>query len=192
MGKKKNKLPIQIISILDMSGSMSSLQDEVIGAYNFYIKDQKEQSDGLNVEVTLVLFDDRYEVPFDKIPLDSTPELTKEIYSPRGMTALYDAIGKTIDNFSEYKDVVMVIQTDGAENASKIYDQPTLKRLIEQKEKDGWDITFLGANIDAKQVGSSFGLSLDKSIQFDYSTNGIQEAFATMADTTISYRASKV
>lgn len=192
MGKKKSKLPIQIISILDMSGSMSSLQDEVIGAYNFYIKDQKEQSDGLNVEVTLVLFDDRYELPFNKIPLKDTPELTKEIYYPRGMTALYDAIGKTIDNFSEYKDVIMVIQTDGAENASKIYDQPTLKRLIEQKEKDGWDITFLGANIDAKQVGSSFGLSLNKSIQFDYSTNGIQEAFATMADTTIAYRASKV
>ena len=83
--KVKNK-PIQIISILDMSGSMSDLQNEVIGSYNYFIKDQKEQSDGLGVEVTLVLFDDRYEVPFNKIPLDSTPELTKEIYSPRGMT----------------------------------------------------------------------------------------------------------
>lgn len=186
----KTKTPVQIISILDMSGSMSTMTNEVLGAYNHFIAEQKKLKG--KAEVTLVVFDDQYEVPLDRVKLKDVRTLTSEDYKPRGMTALYDAVGKTIDRFSEYKDVVMVIQTDGQENASKIYDQPTLKRLVEQKEKDGWDITFLGANIDAKAVGSSIGVALSKSVQYSFDSNGLQEAFATMADTSAVYRASKL
>lgn len=187
---KKNKTPVQVISILDMSGSMAPLQSEVVGAYNHFIEEQKKQEG--KAEVTLVMFDNKIITHFDRVNIKKVNDITLNEYKPRGMTALYDAVGKTIDRFSEYKDVVMIIQTDGQENASKIYDQPTLKRLIEQKEKDGWDITFLGANIDAKAAGSSIGVALHKSIQYNNTADGLQEAFACMSAVSVNYRQLKL
>lgn len=183
---------VQIISIIDMSGSMGMLQTEVIGAFNNFIAEQKKLKG--KAEVTLVLFDDRYIIPegFNKVKLKDTPELTKDIYKPSGMTSLYDAIGKTINNFEGYKDVIMLIQTDGEENCSKEFKQPDVKSMIHKKESEGWDITFLGANIDARSVGASIGLVAAKSIQYSFDTNGINEAFATMACSTAEYRGSKL
>lgn len=183
---------VQIISIIDMSGSMRMLQTEVIGAFNTFIEEQKKLKG--KAEVTLVLFDERYIIPegFNKVKLKNTPLLTSDIYKPTGMTALYDAIGKTINNFSDSKDVVMLIQTDGAENSSREFKQPEVKALINKKEAEGWDITFLGANIDAVSVGASIGLRAAKSVQYSFDTNGINAAFATMACSTAEYRGSKL
>lgn len=183
---------VQIISIIDMSGSMGALQTEVIGAFNTFIEEQNKLKG--KAEVTLVLFDNRYIIPegFNKVKLKNTPKLTEDIYKPTGMTALYDAIGKTINDFEEYKDVVMLIQTDGEENSSKEFKQSTVKELINKKEAEGWDITFLGANIDAVSVGASIGLIAAKSVQYSFDINGINEAFATMACSTAEYRGSKL
>lgn len=188
MSKKSDKL--QIVCILDMSGSMTPIADEVIGSFNHFIEEQKKLEG--KAEVTLVVFDGIIEVPLDKVKLKKVQPIDSTIYKPRGMTALYDAIGKTIQNFDEYKDVVLLIQTDGAENSSQEFTQSVVQEMVKNKEAEGWDITFLGANIDAKSVGASLGVALHKSVQYTADTNGIQEAFACMSMMSSDYRATKL
>jgi len=185
---KKDK--VQIVCILDMSGSMRDLATEVINSFNHFISEQKKLKG--KAEVTLVLFDHVIEKPYYKVKLKDVKDIDETLYKPRGMTALYDAIGLTVEEFSEHKDVVLLIQTDGEENSSKEYTQSIIKDMIKDKEQDGWDITFLGANIDAKAVGSSLGVSLLKSVQYSNSADGIHEAFACMSKMSSDYRAKKL
>ena len=187
---KTKKKPVQIVAILDMSGSMSPLQTEVINSFNYFIEEQKKLKG--KAEVTLVLFDNYYEVPFEKINLKKFNPIDSTIYKPRGMTSLYDAIGKTVAKFEEYTDVVMMIQTDGEENSSKEFTQEVIQKLLKQKETDGWDISFLGANIDAKQVGASIGIALCKSVQYTNDSVGLASAFAHANATSVNYRNSKL
>lgn len=184
------KQPVQIVAILDMSGSMQLMQNEVINSFNYFIDEQKKLKG--KAEVTLVLFDNHYEIPFEKINLKKFKHIDANIYKPRGMTALYDAIGKTVVKFNDYSDVVMMIQTDGEENSSREFTQEIIQKTLKEKEAGGWDISFLGANIDAKKVGTSIGVALCKSVQYTNDSNGLRSAFADMNDTFTTYRNSKL
>ena len=93
MGKKANKKTVEIVGILDRSGSMSSLIEETITGYNAFIKEQREVGPA---KVTLAIFDDRYDVLYNRLDIDEVPKLTKIDFYARGMTALRDAVGKTI------------------------------------------------------------------------------------------------
>ena len=179
---------VQIVCILDRSGSMSNLAPEVIGSFNEFVKDQQKLQG--EAELTLVLFDDKYEIVYSNLSIQNVPELTKEIYYARGMTALYDAVGRTISNF-EGKDVMVLIQTDGYENGSHEYNQYQLKELIKAKEAEGWDFIFLGANIDVKVEGDKMGL-MSKSMAYTNDVAGMRSAFTAMSNVTADYRASKV
>jgi uncharacterized protein with von Willebrand factor type A (vWA) domain len=132
----------EIICILDRSGSMRGSENEVINSFNKFIKDQKKIEG--KAKVTLVLFDNEYEMPWRRIPLKDTPKLTKELYYTRGMTALNDSIGKTINDFSKKKKVIMLIQTDGFENCSREFSTDQVKKLIKKKKK--WEFVFIGSN----------------------------------------------
>jgi len=94
---KKDK--VEIIAILDRSGSMAPLVDDTIGGFNEFIQKQREASGTVNV--SLYLFDDKYEEIYQDLPIDSVPELDANIYYARGMTALIDAVGKTINKVGE-------------------------------------------------------------------------------------------
>jgi hypothetical protein len=87
---KENRARIAII--LDRSGSMSSVRESTVAGFNEFIRSQRALPG--DVTVKLVQFDDQYEVVFDK-PLADVPELTQDLFVPRGMTALFDAQGKT-------------------------------------------------------------------------------------------------
>ena len=165
----------QIVSILDRSGSMAGTEVEVVGAYNALIKEQKElvAVNGVEAEVTLVLFDHDYELVYSSKPINDVPELTLDTYFARGMTALYDAIGKTILLFGGEEKVIFFIETDGIENASQEFTSQSLSELIEKKKKDGWDFNFVGADLTVAythMVGTS--LSIDKTFAFDKSALG--------------------
>lgn len=179
---------VHIICILDRSGSMGSLADEVIGAFNEFVDDQLKQPG--RAKLTLVLFDDKYEVVFDKIKLKDVPDLTREVYFTRGMTGLYDAVGKTLASIDD-PDAIVLIQTDGYENSSREYTQAQVKELIKAKEALGWEFQFLGADIDTVSVGSSMGLSAKSAVSFDKSSFGIHEAYASMNSVSTSYRSMK-
>jgi hypothetical protein len=179
---------IDIICILDRSGSMRSLEDEVINSFNEFVNDQKQEKG--KARLTLILFDDKYEVVYERVKIKKVPELTKEVYFARGMTALFDAIGKTLSSL-EAENGMVLIQTDGFENASQEYKKRSVKKLVKEKEELGWDFIFLGANIDAMGVGADFGLAASKTASFTATENGIKSAFTSMSHKTSEYRLNK-
>ena len=150
---KKNK-KLDIVFLLDRSGSMSGVENDTIWGYNSYIEKQK----GNNVYVTTVLFDNEYQILNERKHIKEIERLTRKEYFVRGTTALYDAIGKTIKRLDEVKTdkVLFVITTDGYENASKEFNKQQVKELI-QGHKD-WEFIYIGANIDSYAEGSSIGI----------------------------------
>lgn len=105
------------------------------------------------------------------------------------MTALNDAIGKTL-NANDDEAAIVLIQTDGYENSSREYDQAKVKELIKGKEAKGWDFLFLGADIDVQGEAMSRGIVASKTMAFDKSAMGINMAYDAMSTVTASYRTS--
>lgn len=157
----------EIIFILDRSGSMGGLESDVIGGFNTMLKTQQaKEGDAI---ITTVLFDDRYELLHDRIPLKGVQPLTKEEYYVRGSTALLDAVGTTIDKISGAhqhtaadecpEKTLVIINTDGLENASRHYPANRIREMIAQQKKSfGWDFIFIGANMDAVETAEHMGI----------------------------------
>lgn len=186
-----------ITVVLDRSGSMACLVDEVIGAFNTFV-DEQQQVAG-QASFSLVQFDDRYEVYLDAVDLAKVGRLDRTTYVPRGMTALYDAVGRAIvatgtrlaalDEAERPDKVVFLIQTDGMENASCEFDAATLQEMIRhQQDKYAWEFVFLGANIDAGSVAEEIGIARDKALQYANNADGTRAAFAAVSDNLAGFR----
>jgi len=156
--KHKSPPVTEIAFILDRSGSMNPHAEAAVAGFNEFLREQQEVES--IAHITLVLFDDRYEVPFDNLPVSEVTCLDQETYAPRGTTALLDAIGKTIKNFRKrIKDlpqkqrpdqVIFAIFTDGLENASRKYTwQDVADKIRKRQKKDNWEFLFLAAGQDA-------------------------------------------
>jgi hypothetical protein len=168
---------------------MTHLEQETIMGYNTFIKEQKEEGPG---RVTLVLFDDQYDIVYEDIMLHTVPKLTDEVYYARGYTALRDAVGRTIAHVRErhMKDrpnkTIVFITTDGEENASKEYTQDQIREMVDECEEDGWIFFFMGANIDAFDVGMAMGMAAANIATTDPTKGGTQAAYAAMASMSAS------
>lgn len=151
--KKKNE-EMDIVFLLDRSGSMSGIENDTIGGYNSYIESQKIN----NAKVTTILFDDKYEMLTKREDIKNIKKLTNKEYYVRGCTALLDAIGTTIDfmDKEKAKKVMFVITTDGMENASKEYNRAKIKEMI--KGHKDWEFIYIGADIDSYSEGQSIGI----------------------------------
>lgn len=189
----------EIIFILDRSGSMSFLTDDTIGGYNAFIENQKKV-DG-EALVTTILFDDRYEVLHNGVDIKTVKTLTREDYYARGMTALLDAIGKTINNVGDRLNktaeenkpskVIMVITTDGAENASQEFTRQQIKEMItHQTDVYNWQFMFLGANIDAVSEAQSIGIKGQFASTYTANAVGTDSLYTTMSNTVSTYRSA--
>jgi len=176
-----NKNLTEVIFILDRSGSMGGLESDTIGGYNGFLDKQKGQEG--ETHITTVLFDDKYEILYNGVDV-SAAGLTEKQYFVRGMTALYDAIGKTILDvgtrlaFSPEEEcpgkVIMIITTDGAENASREFTGKRVKEMItHQGKKYGWEFLFFGSNIDTETVARDIGIEGDSAISFRANSRGI-------------------
>lgn len=179
INKKDNKL--DIVFLLDRSGSMYNSVDDTIGGYNNYLKEQK----GKSTKITTILFDDKDEELYFRKDVNEVEPLTKEKYFVRGCTALYDAIGKTIKKLEKEVNnkVLFIITTDGLENASLEYNKKMISSLI--KRHDDWEFIYLGANIDSYEEGSSIGIRKNRISNYEQSSKGIDEMFKCLAN--ISY-----
>lgn len=152
--------------ILDMSSSMRSIEKVAIDSYNEQLSKLKEESgDEIETKVITTFFNSfpvRME-GVEVIPLAEVEEMTDRIYRPGGMTALYDAIGFTVDKvLNEYKNnrddtaVLFVVITDGQENNSKEFGRENIKQLTEELEKTGrWTFTYMGANVNPLETAVS-------------------------------------
>lgn len=182
----------EMVFILDRSGSMAGLESDTIGGYNAMMEKQK-QVPGEAV-VTTVLFDDQYEILHDRINLKGITAITDKEYYVRGSTALLDAVGKTINKIGNAlkhtaeedraENVMVVITTDGLENASREFSYEKVRNMIEhQKSKYGWEFIFLGANIDAIATAARFGINENRATNFHADSVGISKNYAGISET---------
>ena len=189
----------ELVMILDRSGSMGGIESDTIGGYNSMLKKQRE-AEG-EVLVSTVLFDDRTEVLYDRVPLEKLPQMTEKEYYVRGCTALLDAVGgavRHIGNVHKYareedrpEKTIFVITTDGLENASCEYSYDRVKKMVErQKEKYGWEFLFLGANIDAIETAGRFGITADRAANYHSDRKGTALNYEVLADAVCEMRVS--
>lgn len=181
----------EMVFILDRSGSMQHLTDDTIGGFNSMIENQKKEEG--EAFVTTALFDDQYELLHDHIDIKEIQPITNNEYYARGMTALLDAIGKTINSIGsrlsatpedERPDkVIFVITTDGMENASREFVKSTVKDMIEhQQSKYSWTFMFLGANMDAVGEAASLGINTDFARTYTADTWGTQSVYSSVSN----------
>jgi len=152
--------------LLDRSGSMQSLWVEALSSVNAYAKElaNKKDGDAVDSHVTLAVFDSQESLQFDllrkKVPALHWENVTDAEASPRGMTPLLDALGRIIalaetDNPDK---AVIVVMTDGQENASREVTREGARAAIDRVQKKGWEVVFLGANFDNIGDASSVGV----------------------------------
>lgn len=188
---------IEVVFILDRSGSMAGLEADTIGGFNSLIQKQKKE-DGRAV-ISTVLFDDNCEVLHDRKTLDDISPMTEEDYYVRGCTALLDAVGGAIHhigNVHKYasaedrpEKTLFIITTDGMENASRMYSYEKVKLMIErQKKRFGWEFLFLGANMDAVSVAGRFGIAPERAVRFHCDERGTELNYRVLSETIANVR----
>lgn len=191
---------VELVFILDRSGSMSGLEDDTIGGYNAMLEKQKKEPG--EAIITTVLFDDKYELLHDRINLRGIGPITDKEYFVRGSTALLDAIGRTINKIGNAQKhtmeeeraerVLFVITTDGMENASREFTYEKVRKMIEhQKNKYGWEFIFLGANIDAIAIAERFGISKDRATNYNADSEGTLLNYEVISETVSCIRANR-
>jgi Mg-chelatase subunit ChlD len=167
---------VDIVLVVDNSGSMFRIKSDAEGALDNFLAEQR------NVEgqayITYVRFDHEYEIVFEKVALENVANVK---ISPRGGTALLDAIGKTVVNYvPQTEKTIYVIVTDGKENASEEWDNQSVKNAIAEAKQHGDEFVYLGANRDAIEVGSKMGIHMGSSLTFAADKDGLDNMSRSM------------
>jgi hypothetical protein len=191
-----------ITFIVDRSGSMSSVATDTIGGFNSYVKKQRETNVG-ECRMSFNQFDEIFEEVYQNLDIKEVKDLDDKTFVPRGWTALLDAVGNTIENKGKYyndlpeherpEKVLIVILTDGEENASKKYSYNQIQEMVKhQTETYQWEFVFLGANQDSWAAGQALGVSGSNTLNFvskgknKISSNSMM--WNTLSDKTSMYR----
>jgi uncharacterized protein with von Willebrand factor type A (vWA) domain len=179
--KKEAKIKsdvLDLVFLLDKSGSMYGAVSDTIGGFNTFI--QRERAKNLDTRVTLVLFDHHYKILYTRKPIDEVEMLTSDVYYADGCTALLDAIGTTINRLDKEisNKVVFVITTDGLENSSKEYTKRDIRNLI---SSHNWEFLFIGADIDSYHEAASIGIPKYRTANYEKSSAGLGYLFKSVS-----------
>ena len=180
--------------IIDRSGSMNVCRQEAENGINTFVEDQRKQEG--ECIFSLVQFDTEYEFVHKGVPISEVP---KYKLSPRGMTALLDAVGRAINETGERLNqmnesdrpalVIMVIVTDGQENSSHEFTKQQIKGMIEtQQSQYNWQFTFLGANQDAFGEAAAMGINANATANYD--VNKTAAAFGSISSAVTRSRSA--
>jgi Mg-chelatase subunit ChlD len=190
----------EIAFILDRSGSMESIAETAVKAFNELLEQQQKEHEQTPVRMSLVLFNEDCEVPFASTPAPELPRLSIKAYAPDGMTGLLDAIGRTIDETGARLDpmpeaerpgkVIIAIMTDGLENASKTFNLDQISEKIRhQRDVYKWEFLFLGANQDAIATAARMNIDHHDSVTFFQNDGSVRKS---MRGTSSSLRERKM
>lgn len=171
---------LDVVFILDKSGSMSGSEENTINSFNEYL--EKEKKNKFKTYITTVLFSDTFEFLHNNIDVKKVKKITHNDYYVGGCTALYDALGNTINNI-EKKDndkVLFIIITDGYENASKEYDNKKIRDLI-KKHKE-WEFIYIGADIDSYAAGNEIGIKQENIANYKKDGMGTSKLFRAVSN----------
>jgi uncharacterized protein YegL len=185
---------LKIIFVIDESGSMQGTESDVIGGFNHFIEQQKAGEYG-KITVSLYKFNSNWSKVVSDLQIDEIRPLTGNDYTPGGLTALYDTIGNAIndiENLIHYTEaahqptiVMMVVITDGQENASHEYDSQKVKAMIEELEQGKkWQFIYLGADLDNFADADSLGLRYKVSTR----KSDLKRKFDAVSDNTLRFR----
>ena len=176
---------LDLIFLIDRSGSMYGSENDTIGGFNSFIK--REKAKEFNTNVTTILFDHEYEVLYKRQPIDKVEDLTEKEYYVRGSTALLDAIGKTITSLDKEIDnkVLFVIMTDGMENSSIEFSKSQIKNMI---SNHSWEFIFIGADIDSYTEAAGIGIKKSRVANYEKSAEGVERMYASISDASLHMR----
>lgn len=171
---KKESKTLDVVFVLDKSGSMTGSERSVINGFNAFV--EKESCKDRDSRVTTVVFDHDYKKLYSRKDINDVEILTDKDYYPSGCTALYDAIGFTIqDLMAEVdNDVLFIIITDGYENSSKRFNKERINSLIDELD---WEFVFVGAEIDSYAEASKIGIKGSHTANFSKSEESFKEVF---------------
>ena len=152
--------------VLDESGSMSSIEKQAVDSVNETlqsVRSAQQKYEDQEHFVSFVTFNsDGIKTVLDRAEALKAEDITSDQFNPACCTPLYDAIGQSVTELkksvAENDKVLVTIITDGYENASKEYNQASVKALTEKLGKEGWTFAYIGANQDAKAVSKSLGI----------------------------------
>ncbi|MFO7958170.1 MAG: VWA domain-containing protein [Candidatus Brocadiia bacterium] len=184
---------VEIICVVDRSGSMGAIESDAIGGFNKFLREQKQEAG--EARFTLVLFNHEYQVLHDGVELQRVPELDAATYAVGGMTALLDAVGTAVDaarariaRLTENERpaaVIVAILTDGLENSSSEYTAPQIfEKIRNLRAREGWEFVFLGADQDAVKEATRMGIAKDDAHDFSRTGEGVQGAYRRMSART--------
>jgi len=186
----KSKTYYQLI--LDASGSMSNVRSETLNAVNnqiLSIRSLSERMPGQEMVVSLVLFNTEVTTLYSHLAPEQAPLLTLRQYVPEGSTALLDAIGMRIMDterlLSPEDDVVIVVLTDGEENASQFFTYKQIaEKISNRKRTERWSFSFVGADIDAWSIARRLNIDREevRSVSKSHLANAMQEMNVTLHD----------
>jgi hypothetical protein len=189
----------EIACVIDRSGSMESIRSDAMGGFNAFLAGQRAHPG--QARLSVALFDHEYCLLHDALDLAHVPPLDDHSYVPRGTTALLDAIGRTVEDLGgrlartpesdRPGKVIVVILTDGLENASTEYSASKVAEMIDhQRSCYGWEFIFLAANQDAITTARTLAIDARDAINFEASGSGVREAYLTL-DATVRQRRSR-
>ena len=200
--KVTKRLKNYVVFILDKSGSMSSLKNEVVGGFNQNVEEVKKNNKdkGMETKVCFVTFSTFVDKPILWLEdVEKIEPLTNENYNPDGSTAMFDCIGTTIEELQRLPDAndesvsfLIVIISDGEENASRMYNSARIAELITACEKTNrWTFAYVGANQDLKVVSQTLNVSMANTLSFAPTSVGYTGMTGAISGSTMKYYSAR-
>lgn len=190
LGTKKRTT--RIVVVQDDSTSMGDRTDATINGFNEYVTDLATD-DSDKAYLTLVQFNTRYKVVYKNKNVKRAPKLNRDTYHPNGMTALYDAVGRAINDLKNTLEdderALVVIMTDGMENSSREFTQQNIQKMIRDCEEEGnWTFVFLGAGPDSWTGGRLLGINASQVINYGTDQHSHSVGYSGLAAATRGMR----
>lgn len=185
--------PAHVAIVLDRSGSMESCRDATISGFNEYAEHIRRTAaaEGLDVRLSLTVFNQEVSMPLFQAPLAQLRPLDRQSYVPDGMTAMLDAVGRTLQRLEQEgqditsASVLVCVISDGYENSSREYSYAALAERIQRlTATERWTFTYMGSNQDLSRVSADLGIPRENTAVYAATPGGTAHAWERQQDAT--------